>query len=121
MLAEVPAAQTTASATYAALGTAGPSNTVPVAGDYDVEVGCYAYATVTAAIYMSYDIGGTGAVDADAVLGISGSGTSAFAGNRVRRKTGLAASTALVSKYRTSAGTATIGDRWMRVMPVRVG
>lgn len=122
---EVVTGESTTSTTYAALATAGPSITLPLAGDYDVEIGFRGYNNGAGAInnYMSYDIGGTGASDNDANLQYMPSSTSAHANNaRSRRKTGLTAVT-LTSKYRLD-GAVTVGYfqyRWMKVTPVRVG
>lgn len=121
IFSEVATSETTTSATYAALTTAGPSITVPVAGDYLVEIGMTGRPSVNAVWNMSYDIGGTGAVDADSVQNsdvATGGGTN---GSRVRKKTAIAASTALTAKYKISTGTLTALDRWMRVTPIRVG
>lgn len=125
MYAEVVTDESTASATYAALATAGPSITITRAGDYIVDQGCWfqSSGSNSMTVFMSYDIGGTGAVDADAVTGaVSAGGTTAqFAGARRRVKTGIAASTALVSKYKVpGAVTASFGNRWLSILPVRV-
>lgn len=56
---------------------------------------------------MSYDIGATGAVDADSIRqGQQGGGTtgSDHSGSRKRRKTGLSAVT-LTAKYKATEGT----------------
>jgi hypothetical protein len=70
---------------------------------------------------MSYDIGGTGAVDGDACFGIghdnNNTQVSSPMGNE--QKT-LTASTALVSKYKVSAQTIQFDNRWMSVTPLRV-
>lgn len=117
LIAEVATSETTANTTYAALATAGPVVTVPVLGDYDVEIGA-TMVNATNNPFMSYDIGGTGAVDADSFIG----GTGFAAGNRVRRKAAIPASTALTAKYRNNgATTGTFRERWMRVSPVRLG
>lgn len=119
--AEVTTSESRTNTAYGALATVGPSVTVPLAGDYDVWIG----ATVTPGspgviAKMSYDIGGTGAVDADAVR--VHTGATQVSSNRPRRKTALSASTALVSKYAETVATgSTWQDRWMRVQPVRVG
>jgi hypothetical protein len=118
LFAEVTPDQNLKSTSYAALG--GPSVTIPLAGDFDVEIGCRHWNSQYG--YMSYDIGGTAASDADAVL--LGMGSTGDSGSRLRRKTGLAASTALVSKYReyVASGTGSwFSQRWMRVVPIRVG
>lgn len=114
--------ETTTSSSYTTLTTAGPSLTVPLAGDYEVVIAANMYhnAGVPTGIYMSYDIGGTGAVDAD---GVKGHNTGIASRNvyRARRKNALAASTALVAKYKSSPGvTSWFNDRWMSVRPFRV-
>jgi len=125
ILSSVTAMETsTGITTYGALTTAGPSVALPRAGDYIVDIGC-AYgsdATGTFA-YMSYDIGATGAVDADSITtgGMWVSGLNVvLSASRSALKTGLTAVT-LTSKYkRSTGGTVTIGARWMRVQPVRL-
>lgn len=120
---EITTQESTTSTTYVALTTAGPSFALPVDGDYMVEVGAAVHnSTVGSGARMSYDIGGTGAVDADHVgvdaVATSNSGIDVA---RARRKTGLTAVT-LTAKYRATTGdTATFADRWMRVMPVAIG
>lgn len=122
LFAEALGLESVVSATYAALTTPGPSLTVPIAGDYIVEIGGRVYNdTAGRAALMSYDIGATGAVDADAVVNYSAAISSgAVAAARARRKTGLAAATALVSKYKTDgAGTVAAQNRWMTLLPIR--
>lgn len=111
-------------AAYGALTTAGPLVTVPLAGDYIVTIGFTGNNGQAGQVArMSYDIGATGAVDADSVLYV----TSVAAGNwatvtKPKRKNALAASTALVAKYKTAAGSGVyFADRFMQVVPVRVG
>ena len=117
------------STVYGALATAGPSIALPLAGDYMVEIGCRSYATANGQSgWMSYDIGGTAAVDADSINYFGGDSFNAAAGGtvapiqaRARRKNGLAAVT-LTAKYK--CGTANViwwSSRWLRVTPVRVG
>lgn len=125
--AEVTAGEATASGTYVALGQPGPTLTLPVAGDYEVEIGFEVTAKGGAGTHfarMSYDIGATAAVDADSVISQTNATSNQGAANvmRARRKAGLGA-VALTSKYRTSDTTAgmTFGNRWMRVTPVAIG
>jgi hypothetical protein len=68
---------------------------------------------------MSYDVGGTGANDAWAV-GVDGNPLGGA--SRKRRFASIAASTALVSKYKRTAGsgTATFANRTLHIVPVRV-
>lgn len=120
LMAEVSTSQATESKTYAALATVGPSVTVPLKGDYDVHIGSSIGNTGASASRMSYDIGGTGAVDADSFFGESAAGVTECL-TRSKRKTALAASTALVAKYKVTANAGFFSNRWMRVDPVRVG
>lgn len=109
------------STTYTDLTTVGPQITLPLAGDYDVEIGGSMRSNVDGDLsFMSYQIGGTGATDADSVQ------TSSVRQNHLthpRRKTGLAA-VSLVAKYKATGSGPPVGrfyDRWMRVTPVRLG
>lgn len=126
LYAEVQTGEATTSTTYADLATLGPGVTVPLAGDYNVEIGCQAsISTLTAAAIMSYAIGGTAASDDDQIRvrspDATGSNNLGATVARTRRKTALAASTLLRAKYKASSGTGTFTYRWMRVVPVRVG
>ena len=125
LYAEVTTAETTSSTTYAALTTAGPTVTVPNAGDYMVELGFQlnAQGGTPAHSFMSYDIGGTGAVDADAAVAWSyatqtvNPGGSAY---RRRKKTAISASTALTSKYKVSANTGGFAQRYISILPIQI-
>ena len=111
------------SGAYVALATAGPSAALPLAGDYDVSIGFRADSTIALAdCCMSYDIGGTGAVDADAIKSYQNVSATPIAANvsRTRRKTGLTAVT-LTAKYKASATGGAMTHRWMSVTPIRVG
>ena len=119
----ITADETTISGAYSALATPGPSLALPRSGDYDVVIETnYANSSSGVASRMSYDIGGTGAVDADAV-----SCTSAFASlgrfttvRRKQRKAGLTSVT-LTAKY-TGDGSNTSGFQYrsMELAPVRL-
>ena len=93
-----------------------------MAGDYDVEIGGRLRCNTTnLAAFMSYDIGGTAAVDADSVQGfINGANDNYGSFSRVRRKAGLTAIT-LTAKYKAGNGTQQFDSRWMRVTPIAVG
>jgi len=121
LFAEVTTDESTSSTTYTALTTAGPSITLPLTGDYDIDHGALIWATLAnTGVSMSYDIGGTGASDNDrAYYETQGSGGDLTPVISSRRKTGLTAVT-LTSKYKTNAGTAHIQRRWIRARPVRV-
>ena len=123
LFAEIATNETTASTTYVALATAGPTVTVPLAGDYDVEISLRNLNSGAGlACLRSFSIGATAAVDADAAVGAPAVGsTDSFCSLRYRRKTALAASTALAAKYRVTGGTGSFITRAMQVTPVRVG
>lgn len=123
MWAEVLTRETTTSATYVALTTAGPAIAIPRAGDYDQVIGALIDVNVINTVgFMSYDIGGTGAVDADSIQVQSPSTLApASSAMRPRRKTALTAVT-LTSKYRSSGAGSTVGftNRFMAFTPVRL-
>lgn len=125
LYSEVTTVQSTSSGTFTDLGTVGPSITLPIAGDYDVTIGCRAYsASAGTAALMSYDIGATPASSNDALdfyCGAVVGGVASTVGHstRTRRKTGLGAVT-LTAKYSTSGGASwNFGHRW--ISAVRVG
>jgi hypothetical protein len=120
--------QATTSTTYADLGTVGPDFTVPLAGDYDIEVAFNGFANVAGtSLWMSYAVGATGALDSDAAVFVEATaGTDVQHASKWKRKTGIAAASLIRAKYRVSGNTGTWrdsnqGGRCMRVRPVRVG
>lgn len=121
LMVTIDTLETTASLAYVALTTAGPSITVPLAGDYDVRLeASIANNTANDGGRMSFDVGATAALDADGILHLGSANADALMSG-TRRKTGLAAATALVSKYRALVGgTATFRFRRMLVTPVKV-
>lgn len=115
--------EATASGTYAALTTAGPSFTCSRGGDYIVEVAADIFNnTANCGGAMSFDIGATGALDNNALFHVGGPvNLNLNFGGKPTLVPSVAAATALVSKYRTtSGGTANFLYRRMRVTPVRV-
>jgi len=123
LYAETPGAETTTATAYGNLsgGTTGPSVVIPVAGDYLVEIGAALYgSTGGGAATMSYDIGGTGAVDADS-CGFTAGGINSLSSVSRARKKALTAVT-LTAKYKVAvAATGTFQHRWMQVTPIAVG
>lgn len=111
---------TTSSASYADLSTTGPSFTVPVAGDYVVEISCLTDSNTVASNQMSFAIGGTGASDDDRAQTTL---NSTYSGTMYRKvvKTALAAATALVCKYKVSGGTGDFLFRVIEVTPIAIG
>jgi hypothetical protein len=117
----VDASETTTSTSYAALATAGPAITLPLAGDYLVSVAARTYGTTqNGSGYMSYDKGATGALDIDGFGWdneiVNGSSDYRYVS---RKQSGLSAVT-LTAKYRTSAGTSYFYRRSLTITPIRV-
>lgn len=128
LYSEVTTLENSVVTAYGVLTTPGPSVVLPRAGDYDTEHGFTQdnlNGDAVVSPMMSYDIGGTGAVDADAVRSQTGqhstAATHTFGSvSRIRRKAGLAAVT-LTAKYRlTNAGTGRLQDRFLAARPVRI-
>jgi hypothetical protein len=130
LYAEVQTNETTTSITYTNLTTSGPALTLPTlpnGGDFDVTVGANIGQNGSTATwaYMSYAIGATAAVDADAAYINGNNFGSAMSASvvRTRRKTGLSSATTLTAKYHSeSAGVSSaFASRYMSIVPVRVG
>ena len=127
--AEVTTNQFIGSSSYTDLATAGPSITLPLAGDYDVTVGGSISSGASGVIaYMSYQIGGTAANDADALQAYVYNANASYRDDvsvnmlRTRRKTGLSAVT-LTAKYRSASGANNVyaQHRVLSATPIRVG
>lgn len=119
---ETTTADTTTSASYAAPSgglSTGPALTCPLKGDYEVWIGALMFQTTGGVGYMSYSIGGTGAVDADSIS--QSSTATGIYGSRYRVKTFTANQTALICVYKTTSNTLNIFDRFIKATPIRVG
>jgi hypothetical protein len=124
--AAVDVRESTSSTAYTNLTTTGPTVTPPLAGDYVIALGGYLFGdTAGTNVLMSFAIGGAVALDASGidVYGAAVSGGFTNAGNFMRelRAIGLAAGAALTAKYRVTGGTGSFQERWIRVLPIRVG
>lgn len=120
---EVDTSETTTSTTFVDLATVGPQITLPLAGDWEFAYGQEGNSSaINGFLVISLNIGGTEA-GADELATGGGSGTAGDYRElaRVRRKTGLSASTVVKLQYRTTSGTGTFRNRWLRATPVRVG
>lgn len=121
LYAEVNTTESTAATAYTALATAGPSVTLPVAGDYFVRHGCTVSNNASSNNDMSYDIGASGASTTDQCLvGSLVTAAEFYSGIREQIKTGLTAVT-LTAKYKVSAGTGSFAYRWIAVIPRAIG
>jgi hypothetical protein len=121
LFSEVEANESTTSTTFVALPTPGPIVTVPLKGDYLVELGALMFqggAGVNTNL-MSYSIGATAASDGDATYSLSTTAAGSAVA-RTKQKT-FNAETKLTSMYRVTGGNGGFMDRWMRVTPIRVG
>jgi hypothetical protein len=124
LAAKVDTNQPTTSASYADLATLGPDITIPLVGDYDVQIGARiqnsAFSSASEG-YMNYSIGGAAPDGADVCSNIVTAQYGGSTPTSLRRKTGLAAGTLIRCKYASQSGTTTFMSRILRVTPVRVG
>lgn len=115
---EVSTLGSTASAAFVDLASTGPQLTAPLAGDYEVDFGAKSVGTGGIDAIMSIKNGGAATSDVGRILVTGSSGATS---TQTRRMTVTAAATALKAQYRAQGGTAQFLDRWMRIVPVRVG
>lgn len=123
----VPTSEQCTSSTYSNLATPGPTITVALPGEYDIEIGARTHSsTPNQEFWMSYSIGATAAADADALDVHSGpNGTvshTSFHAYRFKRKTLSSANTTVQAKYRNNG--AGLSSHWTErslvIRPVRV-
>jgi len=124
---EILTQQTRANVAYGDLTTAGPQVTVPLAGDYELHAGALGFisATGNSILAASLKLGAAAASDNDVVswqgtAGITPATAQGNAGAAQIRRT-LAASDVVKMQYKASAGTGAWLNRWLKVLPVRVG
>lgn len=120
----VTAAEGTSSGSYVALTTAGPSFTVPRAGDYEVAFGSIIQCNQDALSQGNHSF------DVAAVSVASDSWSAQFVTNRALDRASvtfegrfynIGSGGALVSKYKSgTTNSHTFSNRWMRVIPLRV-
>ena len=116
LYAEVLTSQTTTSASYADLTTAGPSITIPTAGIYEISFGADLFTgTAGTQTIMSPKIGGAATADAD---GVENRNANRAGVSRFIRKT-CAAGDLIKCQYKSN-GTATLtaANRWLRIRPI---
>lgn len=113
---EVLTLETTTSPSYTNLTTTGPTLTVPVAGEYEIELqATLGNDTTGEQAYMSYNLNGGGGTDANSVV------SSDHLASASRRRGGVifAASDVVLAKYRVEdAGTGTFRFRRLALFPV---
>jgi hypothetical protein len=111
-------------AAWGDLTTVGPQVVAPLAGEYEIMVGCGIYcSTAGVSAYMAPQIGATAPALTDGVWWQppSTTGPPLAAQSRRRKKTVTALATTICAKYYVGAGTANFANRWLSAMPVRVG
>ncbi len=126
LVSEIATSETTTSAAYTDLATAGPSKGAPRGGDYDLGgyVG-YATASVGGQAYAAIKIGAAATADAEAVMvagqGGSGTITSYAGGGSVIRRTLAASGDVAKMQYKeAAAGTGSFAARRLTMRPVRI-
>lgn len=123
VFAAVGTSETSASTTYTALATA-LSITLARGGDYQIEVGAWATPPVAiSTLFASFAVGATAASDnwglqTEQFDASSPRGTTG--GSRLSLQTAVAAAATIAAQYRTTTGTGQWGNRWLRIVPVRV-
>lgn len=118
--AEVETSEGTTSTTFVDLTTAGPSITVPKAGDYYVVMQArMSNGTAGGFCVSAVKIGAAATADADGAILSSGTAgeTATLEAHRVKT---CAASDILKVQYRVSAGTGTFLNRRLFIIPRRV-
>ena len=124
LTAEIETSEATSSLEYTNLATVGPSITVPLKGDYRVNLGAYIVSGAAAvnSARMAIAVGAAAANDEDAVVGVQKENLGLGSVARHRMKLGIsAAGTAIVCKYKVqSASPMNFRGRWLTVQPRRV-
>lgn len=114
----------TSGTTYANLPTAGPAIRVGVVGDYLVECGCFAASLAAIDGWMSYDIGTSGvgnAADTDGVRTLNNSLGQLALRSTPRRQTISTANHYFYAKYKWANGAIVFSNRFIRILPIRLG
>jgi hypothetical protein len=108
-------------AVYKDLGTAGPTVTVPAAGEYRLRLGVRIMHSGTDVCAMGWETDSTAASDANAIYtNVNGSGSRVHH-SREYDTLEFVAGDVVTAKYLTNSGTANFVHRTMSLIPVRVG
>lgn len=118
IFSEVLTGQTTSSASFIDLATAGPSLTVPLTGDYDAEFGARILNAASGLGVAGLKVGVAEAGNGAEVSAGAASGANVL---RALRLTGLAAAEVLKLQYKTTSTSSEFIQRFLYVRPVRVG
>lgn len=122
--AEVQTDATATATSYGApaTGTAGPAITIPLAGDYVVSFGGGSLNSSALDLsFISPTRGSATAVDTDAIRHGEAAANQENTSARSVLMTGLTATQAVTLQYRVTGGTMTTRNRWVQLLPRRVG
>jgi hypothetical protein len=121
--AETAGAVSTSSASFVDIDGTTPSITVPLAGDYMIQIGArISNNTIDGGGLMTPKIGAAASSDGDAVVSYSSTVNAEHHASRLLRRNGLAASAVVKLQYRLAGpGAASFARRTLQVWPVRVG
>jgi hypothetical protein len=123
---DVAASDMVTSTAYAPVATSGPSLVLPLGGEFNVEIGCYALVALASAdaVLMSVFDGTNMASDGDAAAFEYGTPGSAAATVTMSMMKAWPGPLTLSSQYRVLASSGSnmrsVARRWMRVRPIRV-
>lgn len=109
--------------TYQSLATVGPTLTIPLAGDYWIQVSCQCYSTTNGvAAFMTPKLGSAAVDDVNGIIGHqSTDNTKVHSPCTTILRTGLAAADVILCQYRTnSANSGNFRRRKMLLWPKRV-
>jgi hypothetical protein len=124
LLAETTSGGTRASATYGDLtgSSVGPAVTVPLAGEYAIEMSVDVQNNSAGGEgRMGVQIGAAAVGTDDAIQGAEDSNSVLTIATAPLRRTVAAANTALTLRYASTVGTSTFSRRRLAVRPLRVG
>lgn len=123
---EVATLETTASTSYTDLATAGPSITVPLAGDYRCRFGCRLRSSTTPAagrqLNVGLRVGSTEAVDADSAEMLAPAAATPATAQTRSVSVAATASDLVKMRYKSGNADATLEakNRWLEITPERV-
>ncbi len=122
LYSEVLTDETSSSSGYQDLGTVGPSITVPLDGDYDIEVADTGYDTVNNGqnLVTALKMGATATADADSFSNTGAAASPGIGASRRYRKTSVTASTVLKVQYKRANATSHWANRTIQIRPARI-
>lgn len=117
-------AMTGAASTWQDLATVGPAVTLPVGGDFEVRYGATPFATPGGSSFNWFAgvaVGAAAPIRAALMDGPASAQTVGLSLSDNERLTGVASGTVLKLRYQYIGAVPTWGNRWLEVVPIRVG